>query len=167
MEARHPPRLTATSNRHPEPKEQAVDFRDAWNTVTAELTPRPWEYTDPAGTTLTVIPAGLREERGYAEVMIRVTASRTQAAEVGITTTYMVSLLHALDTYTAWEHATALDDELTVGPAEVGMVLTVTDVRYDSAVREFTASIRIPEAQVQPLASALRRAADVARGWES
>jgi hypothetical protein len=47
------------------------------------------------------------------------------------------------------------------------MVLTVTDVRYDSAVRDVTVSVRIPEEQRLPLASALSRALDVAQGWES
>jgi hypothetical protein len=144
-----------------------VDFHTALNQVIAELTPQPWEHTTPDATTLRVIPAGLREARGYAEIMVRITASHAQTAEIGITTTYMVSLLHALDTRTVWEHATALDDELTVAPVEGGMVLTVTDVRYDSAVRDVTVSMHIPEAQRMPLASALRRARDVARGWES
>jgi hypothetical protein len=142
-----------------------VNFHDAINTALAELRAQPWDYTVD-GTTLTVIPAGLREAAGYAEVMIRITASHTRAAEIGVTTTYMISLLHALDTRTAWEHTTSLDDELTVAPAADGMVLTITDVRYDSAVREVTASMHIPEAQRMPLASALRRALDVARGWE-
>jgi hypothetical protein len=142
-----------------------MDFRQAINTVIGEITPQPWDYTDGAGTTLTVIPAGLREAPGYGEVMVRITAGKALAAEIGITTTYMVSLLHALDTRTAWEHVTNLNDALTVTPADGGLVLTVTEVHYDPK-REVTASIRIPEAQRLPLMSALRRATDVTRGWE-
>lgn len=148
-----------------------MDFRDALNTIRAELTPQPWDYTDNAGTTLTVVPAGLREDPGCAEVMIRITVDKTIAAEIGVTTTYMVSLLHALDTRTGWEHVSSFGDELTVAPDDGGLVLVVTESAYRSSDPAFcrpetTAAIHIPEAQRLPLASALRRALDVARGWE-
>lgn len=145
-----------------------MNFRDALNTVIAELTPQPWDYTTTDGTTLTVIPAGLREAPGYAEVLLRITADKTTAAEIGITTTYMVSLLHALDTRTAWEHTTTYGSDLDVTHGEDGaMVLVVTETDYETQGHPTTTvAVRIPEAQRLPLASALRRACDVARGWE-
>lgn len=145
-----------------------MDFHQAINTVNAELTPQPWDYTTPDGTTLTVIPACLREAPGYAEVMVRVTVDKTTAAEVGVTTTYMVSLLHALETSTGWEHDTPVGAQLDVTPGEHGdMVLLVTETDYETQGYPTTAvTVRIPEAQRLPLASALRRATDVARGWE-
>jgi hypothetical protein len=145
-----------------------MDFQDALNTVTAELTPQPCDYTDTAGTTLTVIPAGLREAPGYAEVLVRATADKTTAAEVGITTTYMVNLLHALETRTEWEHSTTYGSELGVMPsADGGMVLVVTETDYETQGHPTIAvAVRLPDGQRLPLASALRRALDVARGWE-
>jgi hypothetical protein len=145
-----------------------MDFQTALNTVIAELTPQPWDYTDNAGTTLTVIPAGLREAPGYGEVLVRATAGKATAAEIGITTTYMVSLLHALETRTRWEHSTPWGSDLDVMPGDDGgMVLVVTETDYESQGYPTTAvTVRAPEEQRLPLASALRRALDVARGWE-
>lgn len=144
-----------------------MDFNDAINIVIAELTPQPWDYTTPDRTTLTVISAGLREARGYAEVMLRVTVDKATAAEVGVTTTYMVSLLHALDTRTGWEYSTSYGSDLNVTPDSDGLVLIVSETDYETqGYPTTTAAIRIPEAQRLPLASALRRALDVARGWE-
>ncbi|NUK22029.1 hypothetical protein [Streptomyces lunaelactis] len=141
-------------------------FRQAVATVLAELTPQPWDYTDGSGATLTVIPAGLREDYGRAEVMIRAAASKTEAAELGIKSSGLPGLLAALDEGTVWSHVTSLDDQLTVTPDAAGLLLVVTDVVYDSAIRERTATVHLPEEQRMPLASALRRALDVARGWE-
>ncbi|MFJ1995296.1 hypothetical protein [Streptomyces asiaticus] len=143
-----------------------MDFRQAVNIVAGELTPQPWDFTDATGTTLTVIPAGLREDPGCAEVMIRITADKTTAAEIGIATADMPGLVEALDNRSPWEHVTVTSDTLTVIPDEEQLVLTVTEVHY-GPVREVAAAIRIPETQRMPLASALRRALDVARGWES
>jgi hypothetical protein len=143
-----------------------MDFHQALNTVIAELTPQPWDYTTNAGTTLTVIPAGLPESEGFAEVMLRITASKAAAAEVGVATMHMATVLHAIDTNTELEHVTGLYDELLVTPSEDGgLHLTVTEIQYDPR-REVTTTIYLPEPQRLPLASALRRATDVARGWE-
>jgi hypothetical protein len=145
-----------------------MDFYNALNTVIAELTPQPWDYTTPDGVTLTVIPASLREAQGYAEVMVRATADKATAAEIGITTTYMVSLLHALETRTRWEHSTPWGSDLDVMPGDDGgMVLVVTETDYETQGHPTTAvTVLVPEEQRLPLASALRRALDVARGWE-
>ena len=143
-----------------------MNFQHAIATVLAELTPQPWDYTDGSGATVTVIPAGLREDPGCAEVTVRITTSKTHTPEIGIRTADMPGLLAALDERTAWSHVTILDDRLTVTPDAGGLLLVVTDVVYDSAARERTATVHIPEKQRQPLASALARALDVARGWE-
>lgn len=137
-----------------------ADFQHAMSTLIAELTPQPWEYTDGAGTTLTVIPDGMRADAGCAEVLVRVTASHTVVAEVGITTADMPGLLNALSAGVAWTHDTVLSDVITVLPDGVGgIVLAVTE-------EETTADLHLPEVQRLPLVSALRRATDVARGWE-
>jgi hypothetical protein len=158
-----------------------MDFRDALNTAIAELTPQPWDYTTNDGTTLTVIPSGIRHDPGCAEVMIRVTASKTQAAEAAITTTDLPTLIAVLGepVTAAWEHTahwpdgtpkggigTWLGDSygLTLAPADDGFTLAVAE---DTGDRVETASITLPDAQRLPLASALSRALDVARGWES
>ena len=147
------------------------DFRHAFNTFNAELTNQPWDYTTD-GRTLTVIPAGLpHAEPGQAEIMIRITESHTRAAEAGITTSSMPGLLTALSGHTAWSHTTSLDDRIALAPvAAGGVVLMVVEVNYtssDPASRyETIATVRLPGEQRTPLAAALSRAADVARGWE-
>jgi hypothetical protein len=157
-----------------------VDFRHAFNTFNAELTNQPWDYTTD-GRTLTVIPAGLpHAEPGQAEIMIRITASHTRAAEAGITTSDMPGLLAALAGSTAWSHTTILDDQIALAPVDDliapapsgagGVLLMVTEVGYassDPASRyETIVTVHLPGEQLMPLASALSRAADVARGWE-
>jgi hypothetical protein len=146
-----------------------MDFRDALNIVTAELTPQPWDYTAPDGTTLTVIPRGWPEGPGDAEVLIRVTESHTLAAQIAITTASMPELLAALDAQTALEYTPLNSDFITLTPSAGGDVsLEVVEINYvagDSV--ETSAAIRVPAGQRLPLASALRRALDVARGWES
>ncbi|WP_030186048.1 hypothetical protein [Streptomyces capuensis] len=147
-----------------------ADFRNALNTVIAELTPQPWDYTDDSGTTLTVIPAGLREDPGCAEVMIRITESHTQAAEIGVTTTELPGLIDALTEHRGWRHQTPLDSIIGVTPIRKGdVVLTVTEVdwRRNDSRRMASAGLCVPDEQRMPLASALRRALDVAHGWES
>ncbi|MDT0381408.1 hypothetical protein RM572_21860 [Streptomyces sp. DSM 42041] len=83
-----------------------MDFKQALSNVIAELTPQPWDYTTPDGVTLTVIPAGLREDPGQATVYVRVTSDKTHAAEASITTTDLPTLIDALsEPVTApWEH---------------------------------------------------------------
>jgi hypothetical protein len=142
------------------------DFRRAVDAVIAEITPQPWDYTTPNGTTLTVIPAGLREDKGNAEVIIRITTDKTTAAEVGVTTQHMTAVLRAVDASAPLEHVTWLGDALAITPIEGGgLSLLVTEVHYDPR-REVAAAIILPAGQRMPLASALRRALDVARGWE-
>lgn len=158
-----------------------MDFRNAWNTVIAELTPQPWDYTTVDGTTLTVIPAGLpHAEPGAAEVYLRVTRDKTHAAQAAITTTDLPHLIAALDVPVTshWEHephypdgtpkgriGTWLGDDygLALNPMRGGFSLTAIE-ETDAGV--VAATLTLPEAQRLPLASALRRAMDVARGWE-
>jgi|SRR5690242_7358018 len=154
------------------------DFHNALDAVIADITPQPWDYTTPDGTTLRVIPAGLRADEGDAEVLVRITQPGATGlaeygitgpdsrgvAEVGITTTDLPDLIAALTERTVWR-----DDSLTAGalattPDGDGVAVCVTEVH--SAERRESVAIRLPEAQRLPLASALRRAGDVARGWE-
>ena len=158
-----------------------MDFNYALNTFTADFTPQPWDYTTADGTTLTVIPAGLpHAEPGTAEVYLRVTRDKTHAAEAAITTTDLPALIAALDAPVTghWEHephypdgtlkgriGTWLGDDygLTLNPMEDGFSLTAIE---DTDAGMVAATLTLPEAQRLPLASALRRAMDVARGWE-
>ncbi|WP_393075232.1 hypothetical protein [Streptomyces sp. LN704] len=157
-----------------------MDFRDALNIVTAELTPQPWDYTTPDGATLTVIPAGHPEDQGCAEVYLRVTRDKTHAAQAAITTTDLPALITALGEPVTlhWEHephypdgtekgrvGTWLGDHsgLALNPMQDGFSLTAIEDTGDGVV---AASVTLPEAQRMPFASALRRALDVARGWE-
>ena len=158
-----------------------MNFRDAFNIVTSELTTQPWDYTTPDGATLTVIPAGLREDPGRAEVYLRVTRDKTHAAQAAITTTDLPALIHALNAPIAshWEHEPHYPDGqpkgrvgtwcgdlygLTLNPMQGGFSLTAIEETDGGVV---AASVRVPEEQRLPLASALSRALDVARGWES
>jgi hypothetical protein len=155
-----------------------MDFRKAFHQNIAELTPQPWDWTTPDGATLTVIPAGLRETAGYAEVLIRITRPDATGlaeygitgpdsrgvAEVGVTTTDLPGLIQTLTGQTTWEDTDLVAGALTVCATPGGVTVTVTEVH--SAEREETVSIRLPDAQRMPLASALRRALDVARSWE-
>jgi hypothetical protein len=158
-----------------------VDFNTALNIVLAELTPQPWDYTTADATTLRVIPAGLREDAGRAEILIRITRADAtglysygitgpdsrSVAEIGITTTVLPALIQALHDRQTWEGTSPTDDTLTVTPDATGVVVQVTEVHYaDGGKREETVSTVLPEAQRLPLASALSRAMDVARGWE-
>ena len=156
-----------------------MDFQTALNTVIAELTPQPWDYTTTDGTTLRVIPAGLREDAGYAEVLIRITRADATGlcefgitgpdsrgvAEVGVTTSGLPALIEALTERTGWEDTDLVAGSLAVSPDASGVAVQVTEVH--SGEQGETVSMRMPEAQRLPLASALRRALDVARGWES
>lgn len=155
-----------------------MDFHDAIAIVTAELTPHPWDYTTPDGTALRVIPAGLREDAGYAEVLIRITRADATGlgefgitgpdsrgvAEVGVTTTGLPALIAALTERTAWEDGGLVFGTLTVVPDADGVMVRITEIHGRD--QEVTVAMHLPEAQRLPLASALRRALDVARGWE-
>lgn len=155
-----------------------MDFRDALNIVTAELTPQPWDYTDSEGTTLRIIPAGLREDAGYAEVLVRITRADASGlaefgitgpdsrgvAEVGVTTTQLPALIEALTEQTSWMGAGLVAGDLLVAVGSGGVVVAVTEVHGPE--QHVAVSMTLPESQRLPLASALRRALDVARGWE-
>lgn len=158
-----------------------MDFHTAINTVTAELTPQPWDYTTHDDATLTVIPAGLpHAEPGAAEVHLRVTRNKTHAVQAAITTTDLPALITALSAPIAehWEHephypdgtpkgriGTWLGDSygLALNPMQDGFSLTAIE---DTDTGVVAASLVLPEEQRLPLASALARALDVARGWE-
>lgn len=158
-----------------------MDFRDALNNITAELVSQPWDYTTADGATLTVIPAGLpHAEPGTAEVYLRVTRDKTHAAEAAITTTDLPNLITALGEPVTghWEHQPHYPDGtlkgrigtwlgadygLALNPMRGGFSLTAIE-ETDAGV--VAATLTLPEAQRLPLASALQRAMDVARGWE-
>jgi hypothetical protein len=141
-----------------------MDFRDALNTIRAELTPQPWDYTDNAGTTLTVIPAGLREDPGCAEVTVRIKAiGQFFDADAGIPSRDLPAMIDALTGNQVWSYDTLDDVGVQLTPfGGGGMILAISvDPEADDEPQ-----IHIPETQRLPLASALRRALDVARGWE-
>lgn len=156
-----------------------MDFRHAWNTVIADLTPQPWDYTDNAGTTLTVIPAGLSADKGDAEVHIRITRADASGlgdfgitgpdsrgvAEVGVTTTDLPKVIEALTERGWWADNTLVSGALLVAAASGGVVVGVTE--NHGAGQHVDVGIVLPEEQRLPLASALRRALDVARAWEA
>lgn len=147
------------------------DFRCAFDRLAAEVTPQPWDYTDNGGTTLTVIPTGLRADPGCAEVTVRITAGRMLAVEADVTTTDLPGLIGALESQTAWEHTTTVGDRVEALPHPAGgLVLAITGVDWPDGTpasrRETTAAVRLPATQRLPLAAALRRALDVAQGWE-
>lgn len=146
-----------------------MNFRQALNILAAQLTPRPWEHTDPStGTTLTVIPAGHRAHPGEAEVYIRITASKTLAAQAAITTTHLPALITAIEENADFVHEPQWGtDSFRFITSPSGPVLLVReDDHRDGAWHAEVVAIHIPEEQRLPLVSALRRAADVAAGWE-
>jgi hypothetical protein len=157
-----------------------MDFHTALTQTIADLTPQPWTHTSSDAHTLRVIPAGLTAGQGDAEVMLRIsgplvtglyaydlTGPNTRgAAEIGVTTTVLPQLIAALEGRTGWEHADGWSDPtgITVTPT---LHVTVTEGHHDG--REWiavTESVQLPEQQRMPLASALRRALDVAKSWE-
>jgi hypothetical protein len=156
-----------------------VDFNTAYNQVIAELTPQPWDYTMACGTTLRVIPAGLRADKGDAEVLMRITSADATGlyefgitgpdsrgvAEVGVPTAVLPDLIQALTDRETWEDNTLIAGALFVRPDVSGVAVTVTEIHSVERQEEVFASL--PEAQRLPFASALRRALDVAQGWES
>lgn len=156
-----------------------MEFRDALNIVTAELTPQPWDYTTPDGVTLTVIPRGWAADPGEAEVLIRVTradasgladtTARTRgAAQFSLTTTRLPGLIEALQQRIIWrEDYVLVGDDLIVTPDATGVAVTVAEAHRDGkGWLTVTGSLHLPEPQRLPFASALRRALDVARAWE-
>jgi hypothetical protein len=156
-----------------------MDFREAFNAVIAELTPQPWDYTSDDGTTLRVIPAGLREDPGRAEVLIRVTQpdatglcefgitgpNSRGVAEVGVTTTDLPKVIEALTEQGWWADNTLISGALLVAAASGGVFVGVTETH--GAGQHVDVGMVLPKSQRLPLASALARALDVARSWES
>ncbi|MGW5123283.1 hypothetical protein ACWEQ7_04310 [Streptomyces sp. NPDC004069] len=150
-----------------------MDFRDALNTVIAELTPQPWDYTTPDGTRLRVIPEGLRQDAGNGVVEIQIIESAhvsklPDGPEYPMRTVDVPGLIAALTDRREW---TTEDwgDMLTVRPEGDGMRLAYTVYDRDTTGQpaDVDRTILLPESQRLPLASALRRALDVARSWES
>jgi hypothetical protein len=150
-----------------------VDFRDALNTVIAELTPQPWDYTTADGTRLRVIPEGLAQDPGHGVVLIQI----CEAAHVHVTpdgpecpvrTADMPGLIAALTNRTEWT-THSWSDVLAVRPEGDGMRLAYTAWGRDTTGQgaDLDRTVLVPEEQRMPLVSALRRALDVARGWES
>jgi hypothetical protein len=149
-----------------------MDFNDALNIVIAELTPQPWDYTTPDGTRLQIIPEGLRQDPGDGVVEIQICeAAHVQAIPDGpeypMRTPDVPGLIAALTDRTEWS-TTDFGDVLAVRPEGDGMRLayTVYDRDTTGQMADVDRTILVPEAQRLPLASALRRALDVARGWE-
>jgi hypothetical protein len=162
-----------------------MDFQDALNNVIADLTPQPWDYTTPDGTTLRVIPACSRENVGCAEVLIRLTRADATGlaeygiagpnsrgvAEVGVSTALLPALISALTERAVWQSECLVAGTLAVVAGAIaaapngGDVMVVVE-EVHSAERKETVAMMLPEAQRLPLASALSRALDVARSWE-
>ena len=151
-----------------------MNFQDAMRTVTAELTPQPWDYTTPDGTRLRVIPEGLAQDPGDGVVLIQICeAAHVQVTPDGpefpVRTSDMPEMLAALDTRTEWTVSASWDEVLAVRPEAEGMRLAYTVWGRDSTGQgaDVDRTVLVPEEQRLPLASALRRALDVARGWEA
>jgi hypothetical protein len=142
-----------------------VDFHAAYNQVVAELTPQPWDYTSVDGATLTVIPAGLPDNPGMAEVLIRITTPGADPIEAGITTTDLPAVIDTLASNKLCSDGTMTDMWYRLSPSGGGGMMLTLEEGPDA--EEAAAQIHVPEAQRMPFASALRRALDVARGWES
>lgn len=155
-----------------------MDFQDALNNVIAELTPQPWTHTTPDGTTLRVIPAGLRADKGTAEVYVRITRADATGlydygitgpdsrgvAEVGVPTSLLPALIDALTEQSCWTDSNLVAGRLRVTPADDVVFVDIWEDHGDG--RTVAVSVVLPEAQRMPLASALARAMDVARSWE-
>lgn len=143
-----------------------MDFETALTNVIADLTPQPWDHTTPNGQTLTVIPAGLREDPGRAEVMIRISRAGQPQAEIGIPSATLPDLIAALEAGEEWTFRDYEEQLVVVCGTAPGMV--VVDSTYHAVGGQAAvAVIDLPVGLLRPLASALSRALDVARSWES
>src|ERR1043166_5987564 len=110
-----------------------MDFNDALSIVIAELTPQPWDYTDAAGTTLTVIPAGLPEDRGSAEVNVRITAlAQFDAVEAGVPSRDLPAMIDALTGNQLWSYTTLDDVEAQLVPFGGGGMLLALSVDLEA-----------------------------------
>lgn len=149
-----------------------MDFQNALNTVIAELTPQPWDWSTPDGTRLRIIPEGLRQDPGNGVVEIQIIecahVSKTPTGpEYPMRTVDVPGLIAALTDRREWT-TTDWGDTLAVRPEGEGMRLAYTVYDYDTTGQpaDVDRTVFVPEAQRLPLASALRRALDVARSWE-
>lgn len=149
-----------------------MDFHTALNSVIADLTPQPWDWSTPDGTRLRVIPEGLRQDVGDGVVEIQICpAAHIQVTPTGpeysMRTVDVPSLITALTDRTEWT-TSDWGDFLTVRPEGDGMRLAYTVYDRDTTGQpaDVDRTILVPEAQRLPLASALARALDVAKGWE-
>jgi hypothetical protein len=129
------------------------DFRTALGMVLAELTPQPWTYTNTENITLRIEPACMPAGRDEAEVVFYV-------GEVmeWVRTPDVQRLVDALTAGESW-------DDSDYG---WGLDVEVDDekVRVSIVQDRVPASVTLPASQRMPLVSAIRRALDVARGWE-
>jgi hypothetical protein len=155
-----------------------MDFQTALNNVLADLTPQPWDWTADDGTTLRVIPAGLRADKGSAEVNIRVTRADATGlgdygitgpnsrgvAEVGVPTRLLPDLIQALSDGESWADNALIAGTLLVTVKACAILVAVTEVHGPGC--QVAVDVTLPEAQRLPLASALGRALDVAKSWE-
>lgn len=118
-------------------------FRDAYNSVIADLTPQPWTHTV-GDRTLTVIPAGFRADRDDAEEWVKTP-----------------EVQRLVDAVTAGESWTSVYSGwgLEVTVAEPGVTVAVWE-------KGEATTVVLPSSERLPFASAIRRALDVARGWE-
>ncbi|WP_230992390.1 hypothetical protein [Streptomyces endocoffeicus] len=80
----------------------------------------------------------------------------------------MAGLIDALTNRTEWTTPGGWGEALTVRPEGDGMRLAYTVWAGDTTGQpaDVDHTVLVPEGQRLPLASALRRALDVARGWE-
>lgn len=150
-----------------------MDFRDALNIVTSELTPQPWDYTTPDGTRLRVIPEGLRQDPGDGVVLVQICESAhvqvtPDGPEFELRTSEMPGLIAALTDRTKWTTGGGCD-ALAVRPEGNKTRLAYTVYARDTTGQpgDVDRTMLLPEEQRLPFASALRRAYDVARGWEN
>lgn len=150
-----------------------MDFHQATNAVIAEITPQSWDYTTPNGTRLRVIPEGLRQSPGDGVVLIQIIESAHVAVtptgpEYPVRTADMPGLVAALTNRTEWTVESDWTNGLAVRHEGAGMRLayTVWDRDTTGQPADVDRTMLVPEEQRLPLASALRRACDVALGWE-
>lgn len=129
-------------------------FRDALAVVFAEIDPQPWSYTNTDGATLTVVPAGFPAEPDSADVVFRVSGD----VEEWVRTPDVQRIVDALRAGESWAD-TSYGWGVEVEVADDGV--TVSVYQHGSPT-----SVTLPPEQRMPLASAVARALDVARGWE-
>lgn len=141
-----------------------MDFLTAWGIVAAELTPQPWTHTTPDGT-LTVVPECLPTYVDGGEVVLRIDTP-TASPEVSVRTPDVSGLVYALQHGEPWEWDRwgGVDSIDLVADPDAGVLLSLTERKENGPA---AAVLLLPATERLPLASALQRALDVARGWES